>query len=74
MLIPYSSTPRLQALPDSRRRHYAQNLVYQVTKTLRDKGYMPMLYTDADYPASNVCYGKIGYRLRGKLCTIAARR
>jgi len=25
---------------------------------------------DADYVASNACYEKIGYVLRGKLCTI----
>lgn len=53
-----------------RRRHYAENLVYQVTKMAKDAGYMPMLYTDADYAASNACYGKIGYVLRGKLCTV----
>jgi predicted GNAT family acetyltransferase len=29
-----------------------------------------MLYTDADYKASNACYEKIGYELKGKLCTI----
>lgn len=54
-----------------RRRHYAEHLVYQVTKIARDAGYMPMLYTDADYVASNACYEKIGYVLRGKLCTIS---
>ena len=32
----------------------------------RNAGYMPMLYTDADYAASNVCYAKIGYVLKGK--------
>ncbi len=53
-----------------RRRHYAENLVYQVSKMAKDAGYMPMLYTDADYVASNACYEKIGYVLRGKLCTI----
>ena len=53
-----------------RRRHYAENLVYQVTRIAKDAGYMPMLYTDADYAASNACYEKIGYVLRGKLCTI----
>ena len=53
-----------------RRRHYAENLVYQVSKMAREAGYMPMLYTDADYAASNACYEKIGYILRGKLCTI----
>ena len=53
-----------------RRRHYAEHLVYQVTKIAQDAGYLPMLYTDADYVASNACYEKIGYILRGKLCTI----
>jgi predicted GNAT family acetyltransferase len=33
-------------------------------------GYIPMLYTDADYKASNNCYENIGYILRGKICTI----
>ena len=53
-----------------RRKHYAENLVYQVTQMAKDAGYMPMLYTDADYAASNACYEKIGYVLKGKLCTI----
>lgn len=42
--------------PEFRRKHYAEN---------------SMLYTDADYIASNACYEKIGYSLRGKLCTIS---
>lgn len=53
-----------------RRKHYAENLVYQVSQAARDAGYMPMLYTDADYAASNACYEKIGYVLKGKLCTV----
>ena len=53
-----------------RRKHYAENLVYQVTQMAQSAGYMPMLYTDADYAASNACYEKIGYVLKGKLCTI----
>ena len=53
-----------------RRRYYAEHLVYQVTKIAQEAGYLPMLYTDADYVASNACYEKIGYILRGKLCTI----
>lgn len=56
--------------PEYRRKHYAENLVYQVTKLAMDAGYVPMLYTDADYIASNTCYRKIGYILKGKLCTI----
>lgn len=57
--------------PDERRKHYAQNMVYQVTRRVSEMGYMPMLYTNADYLASNACYEKIGYTLRGKLCTVA---
>ena len=56
--------------PEFRRKHYAENLVYQVTKIAMDAGYVPMLYTDADYTASNACYQKLGYTLKGKLCTI----
>ena len=57
--------------PDHRRRHYAENLVYQVTLLAKQAGYLPMLYTDADYAASNACYEKIGYVPRGRLCTLA---
>ena len=41
-----------------------------MTKIAEANGFLPMLYTDADYVASNACYEKIGYILRGKLCTI----
>lgn len=55
---------------EERRKHYAEHLVYQVTMIAKYKGLIPMLYTDADYVASNACYEKIGFVLRGKLCTI----
>ena len=54
-----------------RRKHYAENLVYLVSMKAHEEGYMPMLYTNADYAASNACYEKVGYKLRGKLCTIS---
>lgn len=57
---------------DERRKHYALNLVYRVTKEAKEAGFLPMLYTNADYRASNACYEKIGYILRGKLCTIGS--
>ncbi len=57
--------------PSFRRKHYAENLVYEVTKIAKDLGYIPALYTDADYVASNACYEKIGYMLKGKLCTLS---
>ena len=56
--------------PEYRRKHYAENLVYRVTEIAKEQGFLPMLYTNADYAASNACYEKIGYILRGKLCTI----
>ncbi|MBR0463629.1 MAG: GNAT family N-acetyltransferase [Clostridia bacterium] len=58
--------------PEARRRHYAQHLVYYVTRLIVDRGLMPVLYTDADYAPSNSCYKKIGYELKGTLCTIRA--
>lgn len=67
-----ASLSGVYTVPAYRRKHYAQSLVYAVTKTVRDTGAMPMLYTDADYAASNACYEKIGYVLRGKLCRIGA--
>lgn len=56
--------------PEYRRKHYGENLVYQVTKIVEAQGCVPMLYTDADYVASNACYEKIGYIFRGKLCMV----
>ena len=56
--------------PEYRPKHYAENLVYNVTLIAKEEGFTPMLYTDADYVASNACYEKIGYVLRGKLCTL----
>ena len=58
-------------LPEFRRRHCAQNLVYELTKRAREAGFLPVLYTNANYPASNACYQKIGYRLQGRLCTVS---
>ena len=66
-----ASIGSVYTFPDERRKHYARNLVYQVTRKASEMGYMPILYTDADYQASNACYEKIGYVPRGKLCTVA---
>ncbi len=56
--------------PQHRRKHYAENLVYAVTEMARAEGCTPMLYTNADYAASNACYEKVGYVRRGALCTL----
>lgn len=60
-------------VPTHRRKHYAQQMVFEVTRIIAENGLTPMLYTDADYAASNACYEKIGYLLRGRLCTIGMR-
>ena len=66
-----ASISSVYTLPAFRRRHYAESLVYRVTSALREQGFLPVLYTDADYIASNACYEKIGYVRRGRLCTVA---
>lgn len=55
---------------DKRRRGYASNLVYAVTLIVKNQGKIPILYTDADYEASNACYTGIGYVKQGSLCTL----
>ena len=69
----YSTVNLVYTRPECRRKHYAAHLVYDVTKRALDAGSMPMLYTNADYIASNACYEKIGYILRGKLCTVTVQ-
>ena len=66
-----ASIGSVYTLPAFRRMHYALNLVYAVTQRVLEMGYRPMLYTDAGYPASNECYRKVGYVLRGRLCSVA---
>lgn len=55
---------------DKRRRHYAEHLVYEASCAVMELGQIPILYTNADYEASNACYRKVGYSLRGTLCTV----
>lgn len=66
----YSKITSVYTLPQHRRRGYAINLVHHVTQTILDDGLIPILYTNADYRASNECYRKIGYEEVGSLCTV----
>ncbi len=66
-----ASVNHVYTRPEYRRKHFAENLVYEVTRIVRNAGYLPMLYTDSDYVASNACYEKIGYMFRGELCTVS---
>ncbi len=65
-----ASVSMVYTCPQHRRHHYAQSMVYMVTKNVADAGYTPMLYADADYVPSNACYQTLGYTLCGRLCTI----
>ena len=65
----YGGVTGVYTLPAHRRHGYAMNLVHGVTARVLERGLTPMLYTDADYAASNTCYQKIGYRQVGSLCT-----
>ena len=57
--------------PCARRKGYAGNLVYAVAKAQLKQGKTPMLYTDANYAASNACYTQIGFTLQGELKTLS---
>lgn len=67
----YSKITSVYTLPQHRRKGYAINLVHHVTQTILDDGLTPILYTNADYVASNDCYRKIGYREVGNLCCVS---
>ncbi|MBO5312719.1 MAG: GNAT family N-acetyltransferase [Clostridia bacterium] len=66
----YSSVGSVYTPPQYRRKGYAYAIVREVTKKILARKRIPVLYTDADYAASNSCYTKIGYELKGELCTI----
>lgn len=66
------SIGHVYTLPEARRKGYAYVLVYYVTERIIRSAKMPVLYTNADYEASNGCYRKIGFLLQGTLCTIGA--
>ena len=57
--------------PGSRRRGYGAALVRDVTQALLAQNMQPTLYADADYPASNACYRRVGYEKRGEIVTVA---
>ena len=53
--------------PEERRKGYSANLIYLVTKELLEKNYVPVLYTDYNYIASNKAYKNAGYEEEGLL-------
>lgn len=57
-------------VPKHRRKGYAINVVYSISKELLESNLTPILYTDGGYEASNECYKKIGYKQVGKLVNV----
>ena len=61
--------------PDEERgRGYAAKLVHDITKLLLEKGYIPVLYTDQNYPNSNKAYANAGYVNGGTLISFTCKR
>ena len=52
---------------EERGKGYAAKLVYELTKKIMSSGYIPVLYTDQNYPNSNKAYANVGYVNRGTL-------
>lgn len=50
---------------EERNKGYAAALVAAVSQMVLDEGLIPMLYADADYPASNKAYQNVGYVAAG---------
>ena len=66
----YGSIGSVYTLPMARRKGYAINLVYRVSKELLSNNITPILYTNGNYIASNDCYRKIGFEQIGRICNI----
>ena len=69
----YGKIGAVYTLPKHRRKGYAINLVHAVSGDILKDGLVPILYTDADYGASNSCYKKIGFEQVGSLCTVQGK-
>lgn len=58
---------------EERRKGYAANLIYEVTKLVVEKGAMPLLYTDYNYLPSNKSYMNVGYVHTGILINFSCK-
>lgn len=57
-----------------RRKGYATNLIYLITKDILKKGYVPLLYTDYNYVPSNRAYINAGYEDKGILINFSCSK
>lgn len=60
--------------PEERGKGYAANLIYEMTNELLNKGYVPLLYTDYNYIASNKAYKNAGYEDGGILINFSCSK
>ena len=70
----FGSVSMVYTVPVHRRRGYAINLVYTITREILAEGATPILYTDGAYVASNDCYKKIGFEQVGRICNIERKK
>lgn len=53
---------------------YAANLIFSMTNDLLEKGLVPLLYTDYNYPPSNKAYINVGYEDQGVLINFSCSK
>ena len=58
---------------EERCKGYAKNLIYVLTNKALDEGFIPVLYTDYNYPASNKAYKAVGYEDVGVLINFSCQ-
>ena len=56
------------------RKGYAAKIVHDITAILLEKGYIPVLYTDQNYPNSNKAYFNAGYENSGTLVNFSCNK
>lgn len=64
---------RVYTNPAYRNKGYAAMLMFQLSKLILEERRIPMVYTDAAYPASNKSYKKIGYTECGGLYEVGVK-
>lgn len=68
----YAEVAHAYTIPEERGKGYMANAVYELTKIIIEKGFIPVLSTDYNYVPSNKCYQKIGYELDDKIVVFSS--
>lgn len=59
---------------EERGKGYAAKIVHDITAILLDDNYIPVLYTDQNYPNSNIAYFNAGYENGGTLVNFSCNK